>query len=188
MDNVRDEETTFHPAVLIIDTVLEDKSEQSIAALSAHVFYRAMENVPQLIRGWYEACRDRQLSMSFISVVTRHISPVLIDHEFAVIRRPGVLKELENESLTVKVLSGSPEATARYIIDEQPMEIAIKLPLEYPLKNVEIKEVSRVGVTEGKWRGWMLNVQQLIMSRVSNLHVAILGAQFTECSRYHRTV
>jgi len=105
--------------------------------------------------------------MSFISVVTRHISPVLIEHEFAVIREPGVLKTLEDDSLTVRVLSASAEITARYTIDEQPMEIVIKLPQEYPLRNVEVKEVNRVGVTEGKWRGWMMNVQQLVMSRVS---------------------
>ena len=147
--------------------VLETKTDQTEIALSTHVFYRALENVPQLVRNWYEACKDRQLAMSFISVVTRHISPVLIEHEFAVIREPGVLKTLEDDSLTVRVLSASAEITARYTIDEQPMEIVIKLPQEYPLRNVEVKEVNRVGVTEGKWRGWMMNVQQLVMSRVS---------------------
>jgi len=147
--------------------VLEVKTDQTEIALSTHVFYRALENVPQLVRNWYEACKDRQLAISFISVVTRHISPVLIEHEFAVIREPGVLKTLEDDSLTVRVLSASAEITARYTIDEQPMEIVIKLPQEYPLRNVEVKEVNRVGVTEGKWRGWMMNVQQLVMSRVS---------------------
>lgn len=146
---------------------LQTVTEQVSIALSTHVFYRALENVPQLVRNWYEACKDRQLAMSFISVVTRHLSPVLIEHEFAVIRQPGVLKALENDSLSVRVLSASAEITAKYIIDEQPMEIAIKLPQDYPLRNVEVKEVNRVGVTEGKWRGWMLNVQQLVMSRVS---------------------
>jgi hypothetical protein len=149
-----------------ISLVLEAKTDQTEIALSTHVFYRALENVPQLVRNWYEACKDRQLAMSFISVVTRHISPVLIEHEFAVIREPGVLKTLEDDSLTVRVLSASAEITARYTIDEQPMEIVIKLPQEYPLRNVEVKEVNRVGVTEGKWRGWMMNVQQLVMSRV----------------------
>jgi hypothetical protein len=146
---------------------LEKETEQANIALSAHVFYRAMQTVPQLIRNWYEACKDRQLTMAFIAVVTRHVSPVLIEQEFAVVRQPGVLQELESDSLTVKVLTGSPEVTAKYIIDEQPMEISIRFPQEYPLRSIEVKEINRVGVTEGKWRGWMLNVQQLVMSRVS---------------------
>lgn len=112
--------------------------------------------------------------MSFIAIVTRHLSPVLIEHEFAVIRQPGVLRALENDSLSVRVLSASAEITAKYLIDEQPMEIAIKLPQDYPLRNVEVKEVNRVGVTEGKWRGWMLNVQQLVMSRVRAIWIAFL--------------
>jgi hypothetical protein len=160
-------ETVLTADVSLLNVALDALTEQTTIALSTHVFYRALENVPQLVRNWYEACKDRQLAMSFIAIVTRHLSPVLIEHEFAVIRQPGVLRTLENDSLSVRVLSASAEITAKYIIDEQPMEIAIKLPQEYPLRNVEVKEVNRVGVTEGKWRGWMLNVQQLVMSRVS---------------------
>jgi hypothetical protein len=138
-----------------------------LITLSTHVFYRALENVPQLVRNWYEACKDRQLAMAFIAIVQKHLSPVLIEHEFAVIRAPGILKNLEDDELSVRILSASGEITARYVIDEQPMEILIKLPQDYPLRNVEVKEINRVGVTEGKWRGWMINVQQLVMSRVS---------------------
>lgn len=161
--------TVLTADVSLLNVALDALTEQTTIALSTHVFYRALENVPQLVRNWYEACKDRQLAMSFIAIVTRHLSPVLIEHEFAVIRQPGVLRTLENDSLSVRVLSASAEITAKYIIDEQPMEIAIKLPQEYPLRNVEVKEVNRVGVTEGKWRGWMLNVQQLVMSRVSSV-------------------
>lgn len=146
--------------------VVEHDDDQVIISLGAHVFYRSLENIPQLVRAWYESCKDRQLAMSFMSTVTKHFSPVLTEQEILILRQPGALSELEEDGLTVKILSGSPEVNVKYIIDEQPMEISIRLPADFPLKNVEVKEISRVGVTEGKWRGWMLNVQQLIMSRV----------------------
>jgi hypothetical protein len=45
------------------------------------------------------------------------------------------------------------------------MEIAIRLPADYPLHGVEIKDIRRVGVTEAKWRAWLLAVQQVMTSR-----------------------
>lgn len=104
--------------------------------------------------------------MSFMSAVTKHFSPILVSKEFAVLRQPGAISELEDDNLTIKVVSGAPEVNARYLIDEQPMEILIRLPAEFPLKSVEVKDLGRVGVTENKWRGWIFNLQQMIMSRV----------------------
>jgi E3 ubiquitin-protein ligase listerin len=105
--------------------------------------------------------------MSFSSTVVKHLSPVLIGHEFALLRNPQALQQLEDENLTIKVSSGAAEVTASYVIDEQPMEIGVRLPPEFPLKSVEVKDLKRVGVPENKWRGWLLNVQQTITSRVS---------------------
>lgn len=56
--------------------------------------------------------------------------------------------------------------TASYIVDEQAMEIAVRLPAEYPLKPVEVKDVRRVGVDERKWKAWLLAVQQVVTNRV----------------------
>lgn len=46
------------------------------------------------------------------------------------------------------------------------MEIAVRLPSEYPLKPVEVKDVRRVGVDERKWKAWLLAVQQVVTNRV----------------------
>jgi hypothetical protein len=68
--------------------------------------------------------------------------------------------------LTVKILPAVNEVTASYIVDEQAMEIAVRLPAEYPLKPVEVKDVRRVGVDERKWKAWLLAVQQVVTNRV----------------------
>ncbi len=140
---------------------------ESTQALLAHLFYRALVNVPALVRQWYEACKDRQLAMSFSSAVTKYLSPVLIGHEFALLRNPEALQQLQDENLTIKVSSGAAEVTASYVIDEQPMEIGVRLPPDFPLRSVEVKDLKRVGVPENKWRSWLLNIQQTITSRVS---------------------
>lgn len=46
------------------------------------------------------------------------------------------------------------------------MEIAIRLPPDYPLHSIEIREIQKVGVEEKRWRGWLLAVQQTITSQV----------------------
>jgi hypothetical protein len=140
---------------------------EAAQALLAHLLYRSLVNIPVLVRNWYEACKDRQLSMAFSSAVSKHFSPVLIGHEFAMLRNADALKEIEDENLSIKVSSGAAEVTASYTVDEQPMEIGVRLPPEFPLRSVEVKDLKRVGVPENKWRGWLLNVQQTITSRVS---------------------
>jgi len=45
------------------------------------------------------------------------------------------------------------------------MELAIRLPPDFPLHAVEVKDVKRVGVPEEKWRQWRLQVQQTITSQ-----------------------
>jgi len=64
--------------------------------------------------------------------------------------------------------ASSSEVIAGYIVDEQPMEIGIRLPAEFPLKGVQIRDLRRAGVPENKWRGWLMSVQQTITSRVSH--------------------
>ncbi|KAJ9093121.1 hypothetical protein QFC19_008464 [Naganishia cerealis] len=144
---------------------IETADDNVLEGLRAHVFYRALEAIPTLIRAWYEGCKDRQLTMAFMSVVTKHFSPILISKEFAVLRQPGAISDLEDDNLTIKLVTGAPEVNAKYIIDEQPMEVSIRWPAEFPLKSVEVKDLGRVGVTENKWRGWIFNLQQMIMSR-----------------------
>ncbi|KAJ9125190.1 hypothetical protein QFC22_000144 [Naganishia vaughanmartiniae] len=145
---------------------IEHAEDEVLEGLRAHVFYRALEAIPTLIRAWYEGCKDRQLTMTFMSAVTKFYSPALIKKEFDVLRQPGAISDLEDDNLTIKIVSGAPEVNAKYIIDEQPMEVSIRWPAEFPLKSVEVKDLGRVGVTENKWRGWIFNLQQMIMSRV----------------------
>jgi hypothetical protein len=49
------------------------------------------------------------------------------------------------------------EVNTRYQVDEgQKNEMSIRLPASYPLSEVEIVGVSRVGVDQLRWNKWLL--------------------------------
>ena len=104
--------------------------------------------------------------MNVTSFTSKHFSPILIANELAHLHEGGKEK-LNDQNMTIKVSSGGTnEVRALYEIDEQIMEISIRLPNEYPLQAVEVKDIRKVGVTDAQWRAWILAVQQTITTQV----------------------
>jgi E3 ubiquitin-protein ligase listerin len=91
---------------------------------------------------------------------------VIINTELNRIKSPESVEELNAENLTVKVASAVNEVTAGYNVDEHQLEITLKIPNDWPLQRVTVKDSKRIGVSEGRWRGWLLGVQQIVWSQV----------------------
>lgn len=139
-----------------------------LSVFAAHVYYRALQTVPSLIRAYWDALKNRQLSLAIAGFTVKHISPVLIANELAHLRDPddpSAASLRDNEDFSVKVAQGANEVKATFVVDEQAMEISIRLPNEYPLAPVEVKDGRKVGVTDAQWRAWLLAVQQVISSQ-----------------------
>lgn len=145
-----------HPSI-----VFDDSLPTSLLVLAAHVYYRVLMTIPSLVRTWWLECKDRQLSGSVGAYTSNHFSPTIISQHLSNVKLPTVLDDLQDENLAVKIAHAVHEILVTYVIDEQQMEIGVRLPADYPLHGVEIKDVKRVGVTENKWRGWLYNVQQI---------------------------
>ncbi|KAF8580184.1 hypothetical protein K439DRAFT_1357639 [Ramaria rubella] len=140
---------------------------QSLQLLAAHVYYRALLTVPSLIRTWWEDLKDRQLSTAITAFTSSYFSPVLIASELVHVKPSHAEEEEEplmDESFNVKVALAINEVTATFNVDDQQMEIAVKLPVGYPLKTVEVRPIRRVGVPEKVWRKWLFAVQQVVTS------------------------
>ncbi|KAG8835092.1 hypothetical protein FRC17_005213, partial [Serendipita sp. 399] len=154
----------------------------SVHVLAAHIYYRALRAIPSLVRTWWMDCKDRQLSNAVGSYTSSYFSPVLLSAELAGLRSQapssqtgmtgsgsgGGRETLEDEATSVRVtMSGQGvwEVNMTYTIDEQKMEMGMRLPGEYPLKNIELKDGRRVGVPENKWRGWLFAVQQVVSAQ-----------------------
>lgn len=139
--------------------------------LAAHVYYRGLLTVPSLIRAWWESLKDRQLSSAIASYTSTYFSPVLIASEFVHVKPSTQTAKageepLADDTFKIKVAQATNEVTASFLVDEQQMEVGIKLPGDYPLHAVEVKAIRKVGVNEKMWRRWMFTVQQVITAHV----------------------
>lgn len=174
--------------------MVNDLTAVTLPVFATFVYYRALQAVPSLIREWWERCKNRQLTMAVSNFTSRHFSPVLIAAELAHLRDPDDPsgKQLrDNEDFNVKVAQGANEVKATFVVDEETMEIGIKLPAEFPLVQVEVKDVRKIGVTDSQWRAWLLAVQQVITNQVSlrlpgegcgwKLTLLLLRAERTHC-------
>ena len=136
--------------------------------LSAHLYYRALLIVPSLVRAWLGDCRDRQLHTTVTAYTSRHFSPAIIRTELERVKDPDAVQEMggENENVAIKVAAAVNEVTAAYAVDELKLELTIKLPADWPLHTIDIRDSRLVGVTEDRWRAWVLGVQQILTFRV----------------------
>jgi hypothetical protein len=151
--------------------VYDESSPDALTVLAAHVFFKALLTIPSLIRTWWSECKDRQLSRAVASFTASYFSPLIIAEQLAGIRSPSVLATLQGDGFTVKVTSKgagvTQEIVAGYTVDEQQMDIALRIPSDYPLHAIEVKEVRRVAVDETKWRMWLLNIHQIAQVNLS---------------------
>lgn len=145
--------------------------EMSFFILASHLYYRALTHIPSLVRLWWIDCKLRQLTIAVESYTEKHFSQLLINNEMELINRPDIKEQLEENdenTFTVKTLKAASELTATYRVDEQNMQIAIKLPSNFPLRQIDVESVHKVGVNDKQWRGWMFAVAAVIGSQVQN--------------------
>lgn len=141
----------------------------SLQLLAAHLYYQSLLVVPSLVREWLNSCKDRTLLSSVASFTSQHFSRVIVDTELARFRDPSVLDELSDENTIVKVAAAVNEVTAVYTVDEQTLEITLKLPADWPLHNIEVIDRKKVTIPESRWRAWILGVQRIIWSQNGTL-------------------
>ncbi|KAM9893232.1 hypothetical protein OXX69_011780, partial [Metschnikowia pulcherrima] len=67
-----------------------------------------------------------------------------------------------DDTLTIKVNKVINEIKSTYVIDEQTMEMVIRIPERFPLSNVLVEGPVRLGVKENQWRAWLLASQRVI--------------------------
>lgn len=122
--------------------------------------------MPSLIHTWVLDCKDRQLSSTITNYTSQYFSPVIIQAELTHVKSPESTALLVDSNLTIKVASSVGEVVASYLVDDHQLEIKLKIPSDWPLHKIEIKDLKRVGVDENRWRAWILAVQQIIWSHV----------------------
>jgi hypothetical protein len=101
------------------------------------------------------------------SYTSKHFSSLIINSEIESVAQADAKSVLaEDENFTVKALKAVNEIIAVYRVDDQNVEMAIRLPPMFPLRKVEVNGVQKVGVDEKRWRAWLLAVSSIIVSQV----------------------
>lgn len=139
--------------------MLDDSLPTRFSVFAAHVYFRSLGTIPSLVRSWLQGRRDRKLSEALSSYTSKWFTPVIVSRELSRLKDTDVSEELVDERLTIKVAAAIREVTAIYSVDDQPMEMGIAFPADFPLHNVSVREGQKLGIPEVKWRAWLLNVQ-----------------------------
>jgi len=141
----------------------DEQNPLSVVLLCAHLYYRALQTVPTLVRLWILECKDRKLSAAVTAYTSKYFSSVLIDAELERV----VSTRLGDEKMDVKVIPVHREVNTRYTIDENEIKMSLKIPPDWPLHVIEVRGVKKVGVKEDRWKSWISGVRQVVLTQGS---------------------
>ncbi|KAJ3275119.1 hypothetical protein HDV01_001258 [Terramyces sp. JEL0728] len=149
----------------------DKSSSTAISLMCSHLYLRALKSVPTLIRIWFTECKNRQLVLGVESFTEKCFSKILIANECA------SLQTHSDDDFSVKFNSNSHEITAAYKFEEAELDIVIKLPPCYPLKLIDISAGTaggrQAGISEARWRGWLLSITSVITGQNGTVSDAI---------------
>lgn len=113
-------------------------SPKMIQLLSGIGYLQVLHLCPSLTRLWFNSCRNRQLTLSLSAYTQQYFSKIIIEEE---------LKTIDIvEGILVSIIKGSVnEVTFKYVVEECTLMMTIKLPLNYPLRQVEISGIGLNG-------------------------------------------
>eukprot|EP01033_Poteriospumella_lacustris_P001616 gene1616-1178_t len=152
-------------------------SDARLATWAALALQRTVLTLPALTRAFWasDACgrRDKRRLAKFVE---DHVRGALLRRELAVIAArsrdngsgsgsagdaPAAGADATaptDAALTVVGNVRTGQITASFVHDEVAVDLTLTLPAAYPLKNVDVSCTRRVGVSEARWRRWVLQM------------------------------
>ncbi|KAK9723285.1 hypothetical protein K7432_002034 [Basidiobolus ranarum] len=143
---------------------LDYQHDFGLQLLAGHVYFRTLMSTPSLVRSWWIESRNRQLNLLVDTYTEKYFSEMIIQEELQQIQRDDVKSQLEDDNMGIRI-SRTNDVTATYKIDDTSLEMVIRLPTNFPLRQVDVEGTRRVAVTEARWRSWLLAVTSVIVSQ-----------------------
>lgn len=128
--------------------------------LLLHLYYQAFQFLGSRVQAWFNGLRDRQHKQQIEKFSINYVSPLLIARIFEDVALQK--SRLKDDNMTIKANSTTGEIRSVYVIDDQTMEMVIKIPPSYPLSSVSVEGPLRLGVKENQWKAWLLASQRII--------------------------
>jgi hypothetical protein len=142
--------------------------------LATYALFRMVCTLPAMFRSFWSDDCNRVQKTRLNTFVEERVRVSLIKREIAMIALSASAGRWNPDEFTVKGSAVSGEVTAVLSRDETTVEIKVKLPASYPLKNVEVNCTSRIGVSDGRWRRWVLQIIQLMSMQDGSVVDAVL--------------
>lgn len=130
-------------------------------ATLAHLYYLTLKHFGSEAALWYNAIRDRQRKLEIEKFTAKFVSPALIAEILDGVAAAKVGGDADG-LMTLKVNSTTNEIRLVYAIDDQKMEMVVRIPRLYPLQKVAVEGPLRLGVKETQWKAWLLASQRVI--------------------------
>lgn len=130
--------------------------------LLVHLYYLSFQHLGSQVQFWFNSIRDKQLKQQIEKFSVNYVSPLIVTKILEEVSSSKDKLTGKEENLTIKVNYVSNEVKSIYLIDEQTMEMIIKIPHSYPLSNVTVEGPLRLGVKESQWKAWLLASQRII--------------------------
>lgn len=127
-----------------------------------HLYYQSFQFLGSYVQLWYNNIRDLHQKQQINKFSTNYISPLLVTKMLDEVELSKNKLTSMDDNLTVRVNRVTNEIKSTYIIDEQTMEMVVKIPHTYPLLSVTVEGPLRLGVKESQWKAWLLASQRVI--------------------------
>lgn len=169
--------SSYHANHPQVHTLPRDKMER----LVAYAVFRTITCMPAMVRDWYndsETC-SRHNNKLITKFVQDRVASHLVRKEILLVELASRNGHLNNGDdgdgeLSVKGNSLSREICATYAKEDMRIELTVRLPALYPLKNVEVECTTKFGVNDGRWRRWVLQMIRLLSMQDGAVIDAIL--------------
>jgi hypothetical protein len=158
-----------------LDSTRELSEAVSMEQLAIYTLFRTVCTLPAMVRNFWtsDGCsRSQKLKLSrFIEERARNS---IVAREMALVTLATKSGRWDSKELVVKGNAVSGEVTASYMREETSVEMKITLPSAYPLRNVDVSCTSRIGMADGRWRRWVLQIIQLLSQQDGSVVDAVL--------------
>lgn len=159
--------------------------------LLVHLYYLSFQYLGSFVQLWFNEIRDLQLKQQVEKFSVRFVSPLLISRMLTDVETAKTKLTDSDDNLTIKVNKVTNEIKSVYLIDEQIMEMVVKIPDTFPLSNVSVQGPLRLGVKENQWKAWLLASQRVVSLtngsiieciELFNKNISLHFSGFEECS------
>lgn len=148
-----------------------------IRRLVAYVVVRTIVTFPALVRKWWSSDSERWLTSSVFKFVEEYASGRIVQREIDLIHAKSRGYECPwgggEDEIAVRGSTITREVTAHYLKDDCTLEILLRLPLAYPLRNVEVECTRSLGVSADKLNRWQLQIITLLSMRDGSIVDAV---------------